>query len=85
MMVSSDGIFLYLFNGFLHVDNFVVELFFPAKMLELSPGRWCVGGPVQKLPPKKFFFGGRHNFLELLKHPKKQTDDEQREANFSPR
>jgi hypothetical protein len=29
----------YLFNGFLHIDNFVVELFFPAKMLEMSGER----------------------------------------------
>jgi hypothetical protein len=36
MMGSSERIFWYLFNGFLHVDNFVVELFFPAKMLEMS-------------------------------------------------
>jgi hypothetical protein len=41
MTVSSEKMFWYLFNGFLHVDNFVVELFFPAKMLEMSPGRWC--------------------------------------------
>ncbi len=41
-MGSSDRIFWYLFNGFLHVDNFVVDLFPPAKMLEMSPGRrWC--------------------------------------------
>jgi hypothetical protein len=42
MTVSSERIFWYLFNGFLHVDNFVVELFFPAKMLEMSPERWCM-------------------------------------------
>ncbi len=41
MTGSSEKIFWYLFNGFLHVDNFVVELFFPAKILEMSPGRWC--------------------------------------------
>jgi hypothetical protein len=39
MTGSSERIFWYLFNGFLRVDNFVVELFFPAKMLEMSPGR----------------------------------------------
>jgi hypothetical protein len=44
-----------------------------------------VGGPVQELLPKQFFFGGRPNFLELLKHQKKQTDDKQREANFLTR
>jgi hypothetical protein len=37
-MGSSERIFWYLFDGFLHVDNFVVELFFPAKMLEMSLG-----------------------------------------------
>ena len=40
MTVSSERIFWYLFNGFLHVDNFVVELCFSAKMLEMSLGRW---------------------------------------------
>jgi hypothetical protein len=42
MTGSSESIFWYLVNGFLHVDNFVEELFFPAKMLEMSPGRWWV-------------------------------------------
>jgi hypothetical protein len=50
MTVSSERIFWYLFNGFLHVDNFVVELFSATKMLEMSPGRWfggTVGYPAQ--------------------------------------
>ncbi len=41
MTGSSERIFWYLFNGFLHVDNFVMGFFPPAKMLEMSPRRWC--------------------------------------------
>jgi hypothetical protein len=63
MMVSSERIFWYLFNGFLHINKFVVELFFPAKMLEMSPAWEVVKPPHTKIirPPPKTTYCTTHN------------------------
>jgi hypothetical protein len=50
MAGSSERIFWYLFNGFLHVQNSVVDFFFPTKTSVDLPWEEMGGGVDTALP-----------------------------------